>query len=210
RQLTGAGQFVETTLLGAAVAAMPNFAGSYLMSGETPARVGNSHPQIAPYDLVRSKDGYVNIACGNDDIWRRFCRALALDALLLDERFASNGARVAHRASLMAAIQRRTVELSTDELTSVLEEVGVPCGPIRDLRQVFESPQARYMELAQEMTHPTAGAIRVVRPAITLSETAPTLRLPPPTLGQHTDETLRELGFADERIARWRAEGAVG
>jgi crotonobetainyl-CoA:carnitine CoA-transferase CaiB-like acyl-CoA transferase len=210
RQLTGEGQLVETTLLGATVAAMPNFAGSYLMSGEAPARVGNSHPQIAPYDLVRSKDGYVNIACGNDDIWRRFCRALALDALLLDARFASNGARVTNRAALMAAIQRRTAELSTDELTSVLEDAGVPCGPIRDLRQVFESPQARHLGLAREMTHPTAGAIRVVRPPITLSETPTTLRLPPPTLGQHTDETLRELGFDDERIESLRAEGAIG
>lgn len=210
RRLTGEGQRVETTLLGAAVAAMPNFAGSYLMSGETPARVGNSHPQIAPYDLVRSRDGYVNIACGNDDIWRRFCRALALDALLTDERFASNGARVANRAVLMAAIQRRTEELPTDELTRVLEGAGVPCGPIRDLRQVFESPQARFMELARDMTHPTVGGIRVVAPAISLSETPTSLRLPPPTLGQHTDEALRELGFDDQRITRWRAEGAIG
>ena len=209
RRSTGQGQRVETTLLGATVAAMPNFAGSYLMSGQTPTRVGNSHPQIAPYDLVRAADGFVNIACGNDDIWRRFCRALGLDELLGDDRFATNHERVSHRSALIEAIERRTGELSVDALVEKLERAGVPCGPIRDLRQVFESPQARHMGLAQTMEHATIGTISVVRSPIDLSETPVALRLPPPTLGQHTDDVLRELGFDDERIARWHDDGTV-
>lgn len=209
RQRTGEGQRVETTLLGATVAAMPNFAGSYLMSGETPKRVGNSHPQIAPYDLVRTADGYVNIACGNDDIWRRCCGALGIEELIGDARFTSNHARVLNRGALIAALERHTSATTTDALVSRLEEAGVPCGPIRDLREVFESPQARHLGLAQPMTHPVAGEIAVVRSPIELSATPVELRLPPPTLGQHTDEVLRQLGFDEERIASWRADGTV-
>ena len=209
REHTGRGQRVETTLLGATVAALGNFAGSYLMSGEIPQRVGNSHPQIAPYDLLRSADGYVYVAGGNDDIWRRFCRALDLLALLDDPRFTTNGERVRHRDALLQAVESRTCQVATDALLTLLEEAKVPAGPIRDMAQVFDSPQAQYSGLAQTMRHPTVGEFRTVNTALAFSETPATLRLPPPTLGQHTDEVLRELGYADEVIARWHVEGVV-
>jgi formyl-CoA transferase len=209
RERTGYGQRVETTLLGATVAALGNFATSYLMSGNLPPRVGNSHPQIAPYDLIRTADGYLNMAGGNDDLWRRLCTALGLDELAADARFASNAGRVRHRVELLAGIEARTARLSTDEVLARLEEARVPAGPIRDLQEVFASSQARYMGLAQRMTHPTTGDFQVVDTALHLSETPAALRLPPPTLGEHTDEVLRELGLPVEQIAAWHADGTI-
>jgi crotonobetainyl-CoA:carnitine CoA-transferase CaiB-like acyl-CoA transferase len=209
RERTGQGQRVETTLLGATVAALGNYAGSYLMSGVAPGRVGNRHPQIAPYDLFRAGDGYVNIAAGNDDLWRRCCAALELDALAEDPRFTTNADRVRHRPALIAAIEARTTQLPAAEVVARLDGAGVPCGPIRDMRQVFDSPQAAYTGLAQAMEHPTAGAIRVVNSPLLFSETPATLRLPPPTLGQHTDEVLRALGYDVATIAAWHADGTI-
>ncbi|WIG61024.1 MAG: hypothetical protein OJF49_003772 [Ktedonobacterales bacterium] len=209
RERTGRGQHVETTLLGATVAALGNYATSYLLSGEAPGRVGNSHPQIAPYDLVRAADGYLNIAGGNDDIWQRCATALGLAALLDDPRFATNRERVRNRKALLAAIEERTLTMPVANVLALLDAAHVPAGPVRDMRQVFESPQARHMGLAQTMTHPSAGEIRVVNTPVAFSETPASLRLPPPRLGEHTDEVLRELGYDDATIVRWRAEGAI-
>jgi formyl-CoA transferase len=209
REQTGRGQRVETTLLGATVAALANLAGSYLLSGKVPPRVGNSHPQIAPYDLLRTADGYANVAAGNDDLFRRLCAALELDALPDDPCFVTNGERVRNRAALLDAIERRTTQLTTADVLARMDTAGVPAGPIRDLRAVFESPQARYMGLTLTQQHPTAGEIRTIRSPLDLSQTPAQTRLAPPTLGQHTDEVLRELGYADETIAAWRADGTV-
>ncbi|MGZ3582435.1 MAG: CoA transferase, partial [Ktedonobacterales bacterium] len=144
-----------------------------------------------------------------DDIWQRFCRALDLPALLDDPRFATNGERVRHREAMLQAVEARTSQISTNDLLALLEEAKVPAGPIRDMAQVFDSPQAQYSGLAQTMQHPIVGEFRTVNTALAFSETPATLRLPPPTLGQHTDEVLCELGYADEVIAQWHEEGAV-
>ncbi|HEU5441612.1 MAG TPA: CoA transferase [Ktedonobacterales bacterium] len=210
RERTGRGQRVETTMLGATVAALGNYATGYLLSGNVPGQVGNSHPQVAPYDLVRAADGYVYIAGGNDGIWRRLAAALDLAPLLDDPRFATNAERVANRAPLLAAIEERTRQVPVEALLERLTAAKVPAGPVRDMRQVFESPQARHMGLAQEMRHPAAGTIHVVDTPLKLSETPATLRRHPPLLGEHTDEVLRELGYDDDTIARLRAEGATG
>src|SRR5512146_153067 len=126
RERTGRGQQVEATLLGATVAALGNFASSALVSGVAPRRVGNSHPQIAPYDLIRTRDGYINIAGGNDDIFRRVCAALDLPTLADDPRFATNAERVRNRTALLAALEERTTQLTTDELMVILDAANAP------------------------------------------------------------------------------------
>ncbi len=209
RQSTGRGQRVETTMLGATVAALANYTQYYLLSGELPPRPGNSHPQIAPYDLLRAADGYLNVAAGNDALFRALCAALDLAALADDERFTTNGDRVRNRHALLALIEERTIRMPVDDVLARLDAAGVPAGPIRDLGQVFASPQAAHLNLARTMHHPTVGDVRIVDTPLHLSETPATLRLPPPTLGQHTDEVLRELGYDEERIQRLHMEGAV-
>ena len=209
RERTGRGQMVDTTLLGATVAAMGNFAAGYLVSGVAPQRVGNSHPQIAPYDLIRTADGYINLAGGNDGIFRRVCAALDLPALADDSRFATNAERVRNRAELLAALERRTTQLTTEQLMEMLDEAKAPAGPIRDMEQVLNSPQARHIGLVRELEHPTTGVVRVVDTPLHLSETPATLRLAPPTLGEHTAAVLAELGYDDATIAAWREDGTA-
>jgi crotonobetainyl-CoA:carnitine CoA-transferase CaiB-like acyl-CoA transferase len=209
REHSGRGQKVETTMLGATLAALGNFAGTYFITGQSPSRVGNSHPQIAPYDLLRTADGYVNIAGANDDVWRRLCGALDLERLADDPRFRANVERVKHRRELLALLEQRTTQLATEALLARLEEARVPAGPIRTLEQIFESPQADHLGLAITQEHPTAGAVRSVRNPLGFSETPPVLRLPPPRLGQHTDEVLRELGYDAATIGRLHADGTV-
>ena len=209
RERTGRGQMVDTTLLGATVAAMGTFASSYLVSGVAPQRVGNSHPQIAPYDLIRTADGYINLAGGNDGIFRRVCAALDLPALADDPRFATNAERVRNRHELLAALERRTTQLTTERLMEILDEAKAPAGPIRDMEQVLNSPQARHIGLVRELEHPTTGVVRVVDTPLHLSETPATLRLAPPTLGEHTTQVLAELGYDATTIATWREDGSA-
>jgi formyl-CoA transferase len=209
RERTGRGQKVETTLFGATVAALGTYAGSYFLTGEPPMRFGNSHPQIAPYDLIRTADGYVNIAGANDDVWRRLCVALDLDALADDPRFTTNADRVRNRPDLLPLLEARTTQFTSAELLTRLEEARVPAGPIRDLAEVFASPQARHLGLERVQQHPTVGEVHTVAAPFTFSDYDLALRLPPPMLGQHTDEVLRELGYDDATLARWRAEGVI-
>jgi crotonobetainyl-CoA:carnitine CoA-transferase CaiB-like acyl-CoA transferase len=209
RERTGRGQRVDSTLLGADLAAMANIVSRFFATGQPPQRVGNSHAQIAPYDAIRASDGFVLVAPANDELWRRFCDALDLRPLLDEARFATNPRRVEHRPALLKAINARTSQLTRAELLARLEAAHVPCGPIRDVAEAYASPQAEYLGLAAAIAHPTAGEVRTTAIPVTLSETPGTIRRAPPLLGQHTDEVLTELGSTAEEIARWREQGVI-
>jgi crotonobetainyl-CoA:carnitine CoA-transferase CaiB-like acyl-CoA transferase len=209
RERTGEGQMVDTSLIESSVALLTYQASRFFVTGENPARLGNAHPSIVPYDSYRTSDGWVTIAVVNQPQWERFCLALDLGDLPEDPRFVDNGSRVSHRDELQALVKKRFAELTTAEAVRRLDEKGVPCAEVRDLAAVFAGPQVRHLGLRRRMHHPVTGDIDVVAPPFHLSATPPALQKPPPRLGEHTERWLREVGLGDEEIGRLKSEGVV-
>jgi crotonobetainyl-CoA:carnitine CoA-transferase CaiB-like acyl-CoA transferase len=196
-------------MLGAEVALLTYFAGAYFATGQPPLREGNKHAIITPYSTYPTADGYVNVAVGNDGLWQRFCQALDLTALADDARFRTNRDRRANRDVLEATIEGRFAAMTTATIVAALEAVGVPCGPIYDLAQVFADPQTQHLGLEQRVEHPTAGEIGQTGFPYRLDSGPCEIRLPPPTLGQHTDAILAELGYDTDAVARFRETGVI-
>jgi len=210
RAKSGAGQHLDLALLDSLVAVLANQGANYLATGEPPGRLGNDHPNIAPYQVFRTADGSLILACGNDNLFRKFCEVAGCGSLPDDARFATNGKRVANRVELTRLLSEIFLRRTTREWIAGLEAAGVPCGPINDLKQVFAEPQAVARGLKMELAHPTAGKVSLVRSPMRFSATAVEHGVPPPTLGQHTDEVLRDLlQKSTSDIARLRAEGIV-
>jgi formyl-CoA transferase len=210
RERTGVGQMIDTSLLDGQLAMMTYQAGRYFATGEAPPSSGNQHPTIVPYGVYRASDAYFNLAVGTEDLWRRFCAVLELDSLRADPRFATNRDRLAHREELNALLEPLFAARTIDEIQTLMDRASVPCGAVRDLHGVFTDPQVAALGLIESLDHPTAGAIRVVGPPYRFSETPPSVRLPPPLLGQHTDEVLRELDYDDAAIGALREARVVG
>jgi crotonobetainyl-CoA:carnitine CoA-transferase CaiB-like acyl-CoA transferase len=210
RAESGAGQHLDLALLDSLVAVLANQAANYLASGEPPGRLGNDHPNIAPYQAFRTADGNLILACGNDNLFRKFCEAAGCLPLADDARFTTNAKRVEHRAELTRILSEIMLRRGTREWLATLEAAGVPCGPINDLKQVFSEPQAIARGLRFELPHPSAGKVALVRSPMRFSATPLEHDLPPPVLGQHTDEVLRSLlGKSDAEIARLRSEAII-
>jgi crotonobetainyl-CoA:carnitine CoA-transferase CaiB-like acyl-CoA transferase len=195
------GQFIDTSMLGGQVALLTYQAGRYFATGDAPQRIGNRHASIAPYEMFKTSDGYVNVAAANEPMWQRFCRALDLTALLADPRFAANRDRVTNRDALSALIEARLLSLTMAEVISRLESAGVPVGAVYDLAQVFADPQSEHLGMSMPTPHPKVPNLKTTGFPYRLSETNPEVRCSPPLLGEHTAAVLREIGYSDQEIS---------
>jgi len=192
---TGEGQNVDIALFDVQAAMLANQATNYFVSGKAPTRMGNAHPNLAPYQPFACSDGMVIIAVGNDGQFRALCGALGLE---IEDRFASNALRVAEREALGTLIAAKTAGFTMQELMQALEAAGVPCGPVNTIDQVFAEPQAIHRGLTVEQTRPDlADPVRTVASPIRLSKTPVRYDAPPPRLGQDTDDVLGDLKSGD-------------
>ena len=210
REKSGIGQHLDLALLDTQVAFLANQAMNYLASGEVPGRLGNAHPNIVPYQTFKTSDGAIILACGNDNLFNRFCEVAGCQQLARDPLFATNDKRVENRAALVPWLSAIFAKRTTHEWVEALEGAGVPNGPINNIQQVFEEPQviARGMKIA--LDHPLAGTAPLVASPMRFSATPLEFKTPPPTLGQHTDDILRDmLGMSAADIVQLRTDGIV-
>ena len=207
---SGKGQHLDLALLDSQIALLAYQNTNYFATGKPPGRIGNLHPNIVPYQPFRAKDGDVILACGNDNLYRKFCEAAGCMELAADARFASNGKRVENRKELTRLLGQIFQKRTKKEWVELLEAAGVPNGPINDIAQVFAEPQVQARGLKIELEHAVAGKLPMVASPMRFSGTPLEPKLAPPVLGQHTDEVLRELlGMSAAQIAALRAEDAI-
>ncbi len=209
RERTGMGQTIDATMIGGQVALLSRQAARYFADGTVPHPEGNVHTSIVPYQTFRASDGFVNVCCGNNALFERFCHAIDLDDLPGDERFADNGQRVRHRAALVPLLEKRIAGLAKADVVRRLREANVPVGPINSLAEVFADPTVRHLGLIAEVDHPTAGRVRAPGIPVRMDGTPPSVRTPPPLLGEHTDAILAELGYGLVEVAKLKKDGAV-
>jgi crotonobetainyl-CoA:carnitine CoA-transferase CaiB-like acyl-CoA transferase len=210
RDRTGQGQQVDIGMLDTHVAWLANQGMNHLATGENPARLGNQHPNIVPYQVFPTGDGHIVLSVGNDATFRRFCEALGLAHLLDDPRFTTNAARVENRQLVTDTLSPVMAGRTTEAWVTALEALKIGCGPINTLKQVFADPQVQARGMVIEMAHGSGAPVKVIANPVRLSETPPDYRLPPPMLGEHTEEILQDLlGIESEDMAALREKGVI-
>ncbi|WP_153099756.1 CaiB/BaiF CoA transferase family protein [Paraburkholderia hayleyella] len=210
RDRTGVGQYIDMALLDVQVAMLANMNTNFLASGTPPMRWGNAHPNIVPYQTFQASDGWIIVAVGNDNQFRKFVTAGQRAALADDVRFATNPERVRHREVLVPLLAAMVQEASKHHWITTLEAAGVPCGPINDLAEVFSNEQVLARGLQVDLPHPGGGTVRLVRNPVNMSETPPETRSHPPLLGEHTERILQDLlGYDASKLATLRAQAVI-
>ena len=211
REKSGQGQAIDLALLDTQVAALANQSLNYLISGVSPGRRGTAHPNIVPYQAFATADGYLMLAVGNDRQFASFCGVAGRPELAADERYRTNAGRVANRGLLVPEIDRLCRQKTTRQWLDALAPVGVPCGPINNLAEVFDEPQVKHRKMRFDLPHPQGGQVPQVRNPVLYSRTNLEYRDAPPLLGQHTAEVLkRELGLAAGELQSLKTDGTIG
>ena len=210
RAVSGKGQWIDVALLDTCVAFLANQAMNYFATGVSPSRIGNAHPNIVPYQTFKTADGAVILACGNDNLFNKFCEAAGCAHLLKDPHFATNSERVKNRVEVTRVLNEIFEKRSTQAWVKLLNDAGVANGPINTIAEVFKEPQVIARGLKIELPHAVAGKVTLVASPMRFSETPIKHEIPPPAVGQHTDEILRGvLKKSDAEIAALRSGGVV-
>jgi len=209
REKSGKGQRVETSLLEGLVALLGFQAAKYFGTDRRPEPQGNDHAMMSPYGTFKTKDGYMNIAAGNQAMWERLAKTLGLDHLIQEKRFLTVADRVVNRPELTRLLEEKLVERTSKEWEAILDKAGVANGPILYIDEVFQDPQVLHQQMLLEMDHPTVGKMKTLGFPAKLSRTPGHLELPPPLKGQHTEEVLKDLGYSPQDIDTMRKEGVI-
>jgi crotonobetainyl-CoA:carnitine CoA-transferase CaiB-like acyl-CoA transferase len=209
RDRTGAGRWVQTSLLESMIAMMDFQAARWTIDHEVPAQAGNHHPTGVPMGCFASADGYVNIAGSSGRLLHSLCEVIGLPGIPADPRFDSAAKRSANRAELNALIAERLRTRTTAAWVEELNGAGVPCGPVYRMDEVFADPQVEHLAMTVPVEHPALGRLDVLRNAVRMTDAPATVRAPSPDAGDHTGEVLTELGYPRGEIDRLRAEGVI-
>ncbi|BGP41879.1 hypothetical protein JCM10450v2_005950 [Rhodotorula kratochvilovae] len=209
RAQTGEGVHIDVNLFESQIASLANIASNYLIAGQEATRQGTAHPSIVPYQVFPTKDGFVMIGAGNDGQFRKFSSLLSRAEWATDASFSTNTSRVANRSTLVALIEDALREHPTAHWLERFKGGGFPFAPVNDIKGTFDHPQTRAREMVREVEHPRAGKIKLVAPAVQYNGQRMEFTRPPPVLKQHSVEVLRELGYADERIAEFQQKGVI-
>lgn len=209
KQRTGQGQRVETSLLESTIAIMANLVGIYFMTGEVPMGLGTRNPQLMPSQAFKTRDSYMLTVIGGVQLWARFCKALGKPEWITDENLSKNLYRVEHRYEVEKMIEEVTTTKTTEEWIEIFEEHQVPVGPINTIEEMFEDPQVKSLDMVVTINHSKAGKIKLLSPPWKLSETPGGVKLPPPVLGEHTTQVLKEKGFSLEEIESLKRKGVI-
>ena len=209
RESSGKGQWVHSSLLEAQIFMLDFQAARWTIKGEVPPQAGNNHPTIIPTGVFRTTDGYINLAPSGDVMFQRMSEAIGAPELLEDERFATPAGRSQHRDALNAAIESYTAGKSSTDWVEVMNEAGVPCGPIYAIDEVFADAQVSHLGMARAVQHPTLGEVKLVDQAVMMSRTPSDINRASPDCGEHTDEILSEFGLTEGEIAALRESGAI-
>jgi crotonobetainyl-CoA:carnitine CoA-transferase CaiB-like acyl-CoA transferase len=196
RNETGEGEYIDIGMLDVQVSFLANQAMNYLVSGRTPQRTGNAHPNIQPQDVFRTADGYLVLVVGNDGQFEKFCAVIDRPELATDERFARNSGRVRNRADLAAIINERLSQKGMSHWIAALDAAGVPAGPINTVPMVFEDEQVRHRGMLTQAAHPLSGTVPLVASPMRFTVNPLPAPRAPPLLGEHTDSILREIGWS--------------
>jgi crotonobetainyl-CoA:carnitine CoA-transferase CaiB-like acyl-CoA transferase len=209
RERSGKGQWVHTSLLEAMVRMLDFQTTRWLIGKEIPPQAGNDHPTGIPTGVFKTADGHMNIAASGQHMYRRLCEALDVKHLIDDPRFKTPQDRSKNRVACNAELEKATVTKTSADWVTILNKAGVPCGPILNVKEVFEDEQVRALGLAVKIRHPRLGEQEVQNLPVTLSRTPGAVRTASPDLGEHTDQVLAELGYSKEEVAALHRDGAM-
>jgi formyl-CoA transferase len=209
RETTGQGKWVHTSLLEAMLSMLDFQASRWLMSGEVPPQAGNNHPTGIPTGVFETKDGHINIAASGEDLYTRFCKAIERPDLLTDPRFATSKARSTNRDTLMDVLMPVTRQKTSAEWIRLLNEAGVPCGPIYKINESFADPQVQHLKMAQPVKSPALGDLTILGHPVSWGDTRNPIRTPAPELGQDNEDVLTSLGYTKDQMADLAQRGII-